>query len=569
MNSPTAFRISKEEARASRAMVATKHERATRAGLEVLELGGNAIDAAIAACFATGVVEPNAATIGGGGYIVYQMGDRCGVIGGHMRAPLEARPDMFRLTGNPGTGTFGWAEVEGGANLEGPLSIGTPGVVAAMCEAHRLFGHLRLEDVIAPAVRLARNGFTPHWHNLYAFGLLAGNLFQHEELRRIFMPGGAMPKGDFFHPGRLRQPELADVMEAIGREGPDVFYKGEVAGRIAEDIQACGGILSRKDFDSYTPFVWDGGLQVSYRGHTVILPPHATAGITTAMTLKLMDRFDFVGMGHNRKETLHAFICSTRLAYADRYAYLADPETVDVPWRGLLSDVYTDRRRAQIGDRVPDEWKAGDPWVEEGRRPEVVHEPSAPLLNDGTTHLCAVDGDGNAVSFTNTIGFGFGSGVVPKGTGIVMNNAMAWFDPVPGRINSILSGRWPLNNATPAIVRTKDGRLMPLGASGGRRITNAVSQMIANIVDFGMGPQAAIDAPRVDCSTPRTSVPEALDATVRGGLEARGHQLKVVGSEYPAGWITNFASPTAIVRDSEGNLTAGVDTFHSAHAEGL
>ncbi len=569
MNRPTAFRISKEEARASRAMVATKHEMATRAGLEVLEVGGNAIDAAIAACFASGVVEPNAATIGGGGYIVYQMGDRCGVIGGHMPAPKSAQPGMFRLTGNPGTGTFGWAEVEGNANLEGALSIGTPGVVAAMCEAHRRFGRLRLEDVVAPAVRLARNGFAPHWHNLYAFGLLAGNLFRYEELRRIFMPDGAMPKGDLFRRGCLRQPELADVMEAIGREGEDVFYKGEVAGRIADDIQANGGILSREDLEGYRPFVWEGGLQVAYRDHTVIVPPHATAGITTAMTLKLMDRFDLAGMGHNREETLHAFICSTRLAYADRYAYLADPATVDVPWTGLLSDAYADRRRAKIGERAPEAWKAGNPWIEEGRRPEVVYAPSAPLLDDGTTHLCVVDGDGNAVSFTNTIGFGFGSGVMPKGTGIVMNNAMAWFDPVPGRINSILPGRWPLNNATPAIVRTKGGGLISVGATGGRRITNAVSQLIANVVDFGMGPQAAIDAPRVDCSSPRTSVPEALDEAVRTGLEARGHRLRVVGRDYPAGRMTSFASPAVIVRDPDGNLTAGVDTFHSAYAEGL
>ncbi len=568
MSQPTQTTIRKTEARADSAMVATKDPHATAAGLEVLRAGGNAIDAAVAACFATGVVEPNSATIGGGGYIVYQVGDRGGVVGGHMPASRSATPDMYTLTGKAATGAFGWVEVEGDANLEGPMSVNVPGVVGAMCEAHRLFGKMPLSEVVAPAARLARDGFTPGWHNLYAFGLLSDSLHRYEELGRILMPGGKMPIGDNLTPGNLKQSDLAETMETIGRDGADAFYKGDVARAMVEDIQSLGGILTREDFATYKPFVWDGGMEVSYQGHTVRVPPHATAGITTAMTLKLMDRFDLARLGHNGVDSLHAIICAARQAYADRYVYLADPETVDVPWNGLLSDAYTDRRRAEIGERAPERWEAGDPWIEEGRRPECVFEPSTPILDDGTTHLCVVDADGNAVSFTNTVGGGFGSGIVPRGTGVVMNNGMMWFDPIPGRVNSILPGRWPLNNATPAMVLGKDGTRIPIGVTGGRRITNAVCQIISNLVDYGMGPQVAINAPRVDCSTPRTSVPVELDEKVRQGLEERGHELTVMGPEYAVTGFANFGSPVAIVKPPSGELTAGVDTFHAAYAEG-
>ena len=568
MSQPTVTTISKMEARAERAMVATKDPHATRAGLELLRAGGNAVDAAVAACFANGVVEPNSATIGGGGYIVYQMGDQGGVVGGHMPAPLSAEPTMFSLTGGSATGPFGWAEVEGDANLQGAMSIGVPGVVAAMCEAHRLFGRVPLPEVVAPAVRLARDGFTPGWHNLYAFGLLSDMLFRHAELSRILMPGGKMPAGDNLRPGNLCQPDLADTMETIGREGADAFYRGDLAKVIVEGIRAEGGILAAEDLAAYRPFVWERGMEIDYRGLTVRVPPHATAGVTTAMTLKLLAGFDLPAMGHNSVESLHAFISSARMAYADRYVYLADPATVDVPWKGLLSDAYSDRRRAEIGAVAPRVWSAGDPWVEEGRRPERVFAPSAPALDDGTTHLCVIDEEGNAVSFTNTVGGGFGSGVVPRGTGVLMNNGMMWFDPIPGRVNSILPGRWPLNNAAPALVLGRDGTCIAVGVTGGRRITNAVSQLVSNMVDFGMGPQQAIDAPRVDCSTPRTSVPVELDVDVRSRLEERGHQLTVMGPEYAITGFANFGSPVAVVRPSTGDITAGVDTFHAAHAEG-
>ena len=566
---PTETRIIKQEARASKGMVATKDRHATEAGVAMLEAGGNAVDAAVAACFAVGVVEPASSGIGGGGYLVYQVGGSGGVVGFPMRGPLAAQPDMYELTGEASTGSFGWAGVANDENIDGFRSIATPGAVAGLCEAHQRFGKLPLQEVLAPAVTLARQGFSPHWFDLYSIGGLADMLFKYEELRRVMMPGGKLPKGDADNPPLLRQPDLADILEAIGRNGPDAFYRGDVAQRIVEGIQSNGGILSLEDLAQYKPFIWDGGLEFAYRGNTVRVPPFASAGITSAMTLKLLGGFDAAAMGHNSEEMLHTYISCARLAYADRFAYVADPEYVDVPWEGLLSDAYTARRRASIDGSVPAAFEPGDPWKEEGRSPTKVLEASRPAVDVGTTHLCTMDAEGNAVSLTNTVMSGFGSGIIPRGTGVVMNNGMMWFDPVPGRVNSIMPGRFPLNNMTPALVIGDEGVRLAVGASGGRRITNCVTQLISKIIDFGLGPQEAIDSPRVDCSNPHTTVSAGIPQDVLRGLESRGHLLRVASEGPVQNVFVGFASPVAIVRKGRDDFRAGVDTFHSAHAAGL
>lgn len=568
MNSPTITRVVKEEARADSAMVATKDIEATRAGLAMLEAGGNAIDAAVAACLAVGVVEPASSGIGGGGYLVYQVGEQGGVIGFPMKGPLAAKPDMYELTGESATGSFGWPGVVDDANIEGFRSIATPGAVAGLCEAHLRFGKLPLSEVVAPAVRLARKGFSPNPFGLYQISGMGGMLFRYNELRRVLMPGGNMPGGDVVDRVVLKQPDLANVLEAIGKGGADAFYKGDIAAAIASDIRRNGGILSEDDMAQYKPLVWDKGLEFGYRGCTVRVPPFACAGTTSAMTLKLLDGFDIAAMGHNSVDMLHAYISCARLAYADRFQYLADPAFADVPWNGLLSDAYTARRRATIGDTAPAAYEAGDPWREEGRQPDSVLPASRPAVDNGTTHLCVMDGEGNAVSITNTIMSGFGSGIIPKGTGVIMNNGMMWFDPVPGRINSIAPGRLPLNNMTPALVLDGDGVRMAVGASGGRRITNCVTQQIVKVLDFGIGPQAAIDSPRVDCSAPYTCIDPRLDADVQAGLEAKGHTLKPISEKFIQSGFTSFASPVAIVRAADG-VRAGVDTFQAAYAEGI
>ena len=566
---PTLTTINKTEARAEGGMVATKDIHATRAGVQMLQMGGNAVDAAVAACFAIGVVEPMSSGIGGGGYLVFQVGDRGGVVGFPMKGSLNAKPDMYELSGEAAVGNFGWAGVVNDENLDGPRSIAVPGAVAGLCEAHRQLGKLPLKEVIAPAVSLARDGHSPGWHNMYALGLMASRLFDFDELRNVFMPGGKLPTGDLTSPALLKQSDLGDVLEAIGREGPSAFYSGDIARALTSDIQAKGGIISEEDLAEYRPFVWDSGLEFGYRGNTVRVPPFACAGTTSAMTLRSLDGFDVASMGHNSADALHAYIYGARLAYVDRFAYMADPAFIDVPWEGLVSDGYTELRRGLIDSKRLGSIETGDPWAFDEGAPGEKMEASAPALDSGTTHLCAMDGDGNAVSLTNTLMAGFGSGFVPKGTGVVMNNGMMWFDPIPGRVNSIMPGKYPLNNMTPALVLGQDGVRLAVGASGGRRITNCVTQLISKVVDYGMGPQEAIDSPRVDCSLPVTSVDPRLSPDVVAELGARGHRVYVIGDNHVQGGFASFASPVAIVRDRDGSFRAGVDTFHSAYAEGL
>ena len=567
-SAPTITTINKTEARSTGGMVATKDIHATKAGVQMLEMGGNAVDAAVAACFAIGVVEPWSCGIGGGGYMVYQLGDQGGVIGFPMKGPLDAKPDMYEFTGEAAVGNFGWPGVVNDENLEGFRSIAAPGAVAGLCEANARLGKLPLSEVIAPALSLARDGYSPGWHNIYSLGGMSDKLFKYDELRSVFMPGDKLPTGDLTSKANLRQPDLANVLEAIGKKGASAFYSGDIAEALTSDIRANGGILSMRDLAEYKPFVWDGGLEFGYSGHTVRVPPFQCAGTTSAMTLRLLDGFDIESMGHNSPDALHAYIYAARLAYVDRFRYMADPAFVDVPWAGLVSDGYTDTRRALISSDKLGKIESGDPWAFEEGAPSRVFEASAPALDPGTTHLCAMDANGGAVSLTNTLMAGFGSGIIPRGTGVVMNNGMMWFDPVPGRVNSIMPGKYPLNNMTPALVMDSDGVKLAVGASGGRRITNCVTQLITKVVNYGMGPQEAIDSPRVDCSLPVTSVDPRLPADVVVELESRGHRIYTIGDGHVEGGFASFASPVAIVRDPASGFRAGVDTFHSAYAAG-
>ena len=586
--SHSVFSSSKQEALGERGMVSTKHRLASAAALEMLRGGGNVIDAAVAAAFAVGVVEPASSGIGGGGYLVYQVGERGGVFGFPMRAPLDVTPDLYRLTGAPAVGAFGWPGVEDDANLEGPRSIAVPGAVAGLTAAHRALGRLPLDEVIAPAVELARGGFAPEFHDLMAFAPQIGKLTRYPELRRVFLPAGELPVGIEIpgpgfrrgepvraEPAKIRQPELADTLETIGTEGADGFYRGGVANRLVDAVQGAGGMLSHADLERYRPFHWQAGdasdgapLEVRYRNLRVRVAPFASGGITSAMTLQLLDRTDLAACGHNTAEALHRYICAARLAYADRFAFLADPESAEVPWRGLTSPAYAARRWETVGGKAPRHFKPGDPWQEEGRRAPRRAPGSAPAYQDGTTHLCVMDGAGNAVSLTNTLMSGFGSGVVAAGTGVILNNGMMWFDPVPGHVNSIAPRKLPLNNMSPLLVLDERGARLAVGASGGRRITNCVTNLVVKMLDFGLGPQQAIDAPRLDCSTPLTAIDGRVAAEVIDELRDRRHHAAAIDPRYTTEGLSPFASPVAIARDG-ATLRGGADTFHSAHAGGL
>lgn len=567
-NLNTLSTYSKTEAISNNGMVATKDKLSTEAGLEILKLGGNAVDAGVAACLAVGVVEPESSGIGGGGYMTFQVGENGGVIGFPMKGPLSGNPDMYELSGEPSVGSFGWAGVKNDENIHGYKSIAVPGCVAGLLEAHKRFGKIPLSEVVAPAVKLARKGFFPEWFTLYKFASLTEMLLRYKELGKTFMPNGALPFGGIDGPYTLKQPDLANTLEEIGKNGIDAFYRSDITENIVKDINQNGGILTMEDFDLYKPFYWENGLEFKYRDKTIRVPKYACAGITSAMTLKTLDRFNLSEVAHNSTEMLHLYISAARLAYADRFKYVADPDYADVPWNGLVSDDYIDKRHKEIKSNAPNEYKPGNPWIQEGRDPKYVLESSQPRPDSGTTHLGVIDKDGNAVSITNTIMSGFGSGIIPKETGVVMNNGMMWYDPTPNRVNSIAPGKFPLNNMTPALVLGKDGVEISVGASGGRRITNCVTSLIVKMIDYKMNPQQAIDEPRVDCSSNTTDVNPDLNSNVVAELKNKGHNIRVLGEGYTQTGFAKFASPVAISKIGN-EFRGGVDTFHAAHAGGL
>ena len=382
----SAFSSVKREARGERAVVATKHRLASAAGLEMLRSGGNVVDAAVAAAFAVGVVEPSSSGIGGGGYLVYQVGERAGAFGfsdaraarsdpRHVPADRRARGRRVRMAGGRGT-TPTWR-----GPARSPLREPSP----ASRQRTESWGGLPLDEVIAPAVELARVGFAPEFHDLMAFGQQAGKLTRHAELRRVFLRNGELPHGVRIpgpgyqrgepvraEPAMIRQPELAETLAEIAIGGAAGFYRGGIAKRLVDAVQAGGGVLCLADLASYRPFHWqaggpgDGPLEVRYRNLRVRVAPFASGGITSAMTLQLLAGADLAACGHNSAEALHRYICAARLAYADRFAFLADPESADVPWHGLTSPAYAARRWAAVGRKAPRHFKAGDPWQEEG-----------------------------------------------------------------------------------------------------------------------------------------------------------------------------------------------------------
>ena len=559
----------KKEVIANNSMVATKDRLASEAAIEVLKSGGNAIDAAIVAFFVLSVVEPYSSGIGGGGYLVYQFGEKGGVIGFPMKSSFAATENMFTLTGEKGVGMFGWDGTVNNANLEGILSIGIPGSVAGLCKAHSLLGKIPLKELIQPAIKIARQGFIPGWFTLNAIAKTIPFILRYEGLSKIFIQENNLEIPTPEKPYCFKQPELANSLELIANEGSSSFYHGELKESILKFFKQTGSIITEKDFTEYSPFIWNKGLEFEYKDSLIRVPPFASGGITTAMTLNLLNEINLKEMQHNTPEMLHNYISSARLAYADRFTYIADPKFVDVPWEGLLSIKYAKERSGLISDENnKKQFLAGQPWNYQKIQNKSLLLPSNPSFDQGTTHLNVIDNEGNAISLTNTIGSSFGSGIVPENTGIIMNNGMLWFDPVPGHVNSITGGKYPLNNMSPALIFTKTGDTLAVGASGGRRITNCVSNLIINLLDFNMTPQQAIDSPRVDCSLPYTSLDHRISKETIKKLKHKGHQLKNMGELSKEQTFSAFASPVVIQKKSNGTLYGGADTFHSAFVSG-
>jgi gamma-glutamyltranspeptidase/glutathione hydrolase len=545
-----------------RGMVVTPAWPASEAGLEIFERGGNAIDVAVAAAFAVGVCEPYHSGVGGGGFILIRLGGSGEVFAIDARevAPKAAERDMYLdETGR----------VDRDAPRTGGLAVAVPGLVRGLVEAHARFGRLAFEDVLAPAIRLAREGFPigVRHRRILEFAMRYGRFERFPETARIQLDGGALPPLGW----RLRQPDLADSLETLARGGGDVFYTGPMAEAIAQSVQAQGGILTVDDLATYE-VRWREPVRGTYRGLEVVsFPPPSSGGVHLVQMLNTLEPFDLAASGANSSETIHTVAEAMKLAFADRAAHLGDPDFYSVPVGWLTSRAYAH----ELSDRIaPRPFWQKVPWKWGRRVPLKVERASVPPPDDsGTSHLSVMDAEGNAVSITQTVNLLFGSGITVPGSGIVLNNEMDDFSSAPNTpnafglvgqtANEIQPGKRPLSSMTPTIVLQRGEPWMVIGSPGGPRIITTVLLSVLNVVDFGMDIQAAVSAHRFhhQWRPDRLYLEPSYSPDVQRQLEDWGHP--VFRSDRP------WSSAQGIVRDLEtGTFWGGSDPRSDGRAVG-
>jgi gamma-glutamyltranspeptidase/glutathione hydrolase len=469
---------------------------ASRAGVDILKRGGNAIDAAVATAFTLAVTYPRAGNLGGGGFAVLRLSDgRVSSIDFRETAPSAAKPDLFLDTrGNliPGKSTVGYA------------ASGIPGTVAGLALAEQKYGsgHLSWASLLEPARRLAAGGFavTPSLaHDLQASAELLG---QFPESRRIYLRSGRLYRaGD-----RMLQPDLAATLARLQHEGPQEFYTGKTARLIAEDMAAHGGLITLADLAGYQA-VERAPLRGSYRGYQVVtMPPPSSGGIALLQMLGMLEPHDVAALGLNSAAKIHLFAEVMRRAFQDRARFLGDPDFVRVPVAGLLEPNYLVRRMADF-DTARATSNAALP----------VGVPAATHESTETTQFSVIDSAGNAVSITYTLNGLWGSGVTIRRTGLLLNDEMDDFSAkvgaanmyglVQGAANAIAPGKRPLSSMTPTIVLKDDKPFLITGSPGGPTIINTVLLVITDIIDHGLSVTQAVDAPRFH----HQWLPDAID----------------------------------------------------------
>jgi len=530
--------------RAAHGMVVAQEARAARIGVDILKQGGNAVDAAVATGFALAVTYPRAGNVGGGGFmVIHHAGGEDIAIDYREAAPAAATAQMFLdADGNPDNRKL----------RSTGLAVGVPGTVAGLALAHRRYGsgRLTLAQLLAPAIALARDG-------LDVDGDLADSLPRMRERLARWPSSAAIflnPDGSVLRPGqRLVQGDLAATLEGIARDGPRAFYEGPVAERIAAAVREAGGTMTADDLRAYDARL-RAPVKGTYRGYTVLsMPPPSSGGVHLIEMLNILEGFTLRDDAASR----HLMIEAMKRAYADRAAYLGDPDQVTVPLAGLISKRYAQSLRATIDPDTATPAQSGNPLPHEG---------------DNTTHFSVVDGEGNAVSNTYTLNFSYGLGLVAAGTGVLLNNEMDDFTARPGATNAFglvgfepnlpAPGKRPLSSMTPTIL-LQDGRpVLVTGSPGGSRIITAVLQQIVNIVDFGMDIAASIEAPRLhhQWQPDEVVVEPMLPVAIRQALEKLGHRVVVrrpateinaIAADKAGGWIGAADSRT------RGALAAG------------
>lgn len=524
---------------AKSAMVSVQEAVAAEVGLEVLKNGGNAVDAGVAVALALAVTLPRAGNLGGGGFMLVHdaKSGETKAIDYREMAPASATRDMY-------------LDAEGNAdsNLSRyhGLAVGVPGTVAGMQLALETYGTMTLAQAAEPAIRLAEDGITVTADLADSLKALEKRLKKWPASAAIFYK----PDGGFYEPGDvLKQPELAATLKKIAAEGPDGFYRGDVAEKIAASVQEAGGSMTVEDLANYKAVIREP-VRGSYRGHEIVsMPPPSSGGTHIIQILNVMEGYPIGFLGHNSSDTIHLMSEAMKRAYADRSEYLGDPDFVDVPVKALTSKAYA----AKIRDGISLNRATPSASIKPGQL--------APYESDQTTHFSIVDKDGNAVSNTYTLNFSYGSGMTAAGTGVLLNNEMDDFSAKPGvpnaygliggDANAVEPGKRPLSSMSPTIV-LKDGKpYLVTGSPGGSRIITTTLQVISNMIDHGMNVAEATHASRIHHQWLPDEIrveDGGLSRDTVAALEARGHTIAVG---------TVMGSTQSIHVDSEKGLLLG------------
>ncbi|MDB4968956.1 MAG: ggt [Myxococcales bacterium] len=514
--------------RHSRGIAAAANLDASRAAAEILKKGGNAVDGAVAAALALGVVDPESSGLGGGGFaVVWNAKDKqARVLDFRETAPAKASRDMF-LVDN---------KADGAKSRWGGLAVAVPGEPAGLAELEAKYGKLGLAAAAQPAIRLAKLGFAAGTHfacaaDDHAPGCSPSTnpppaLAPDDPLRALLLPGGTAVA----ERALVRRPELARTLETLAHRGPAGFYQGAVGQAIVSAVQARGGLLTLDDLRGYKP-IWREPRTGSYRGHQLWGAPAPAGGLTAIEALQILDARPPLGaLGHGSSAADHVIIEAFKHAFADRARSLGDPAFVPVPEARLGAAEYA----RELASRISDD-KIGKP--ESYGDKSLV--PADPPHDHGTSHLCVADGDGNVVALTTTVNLILGARMVGGSSGVVLNDQMDDFSAQPGVpnafgligafANAIAAGKRPLSSMTPMIV-TKDGEpILCVGAAGGPTIITATVQTIINTIDFGLDVEAAVASPRVHAQwMPYVAIVEReTPRDVIQGLERRGHKVVV------------------------------------------
>ena len=536
--------IEGKEVIGSKGAVAAGPEEAARIGARILEQGGNAMDAASAACMACCMFWPHATGVGGYvccGLVLEGGTGRVWSLDANSVAPAAAHQHMYDVgpvgDGPPGVNESEYdCSVRDNANVHGALAIGPPGMMAGMGTLWERWGRLRWEEIVAPSLQILSDGFP--------FGIVASSVRNNEEaIRRCeasvrhLMPEGRLPDPeDVWH-----RPDMEKTLERIAEAGWRDFYEGEIGRKIADSVAGSGGVLTREDMSSYRPRVTEP-YQITYRDAEISAAILPNGGLSCLQALNMMDCLDRVPQ--DTPVFWHRWAEVLKRVWRDRLLYLGDPDFVDVPVELLLSKEYAAGRVESIR-QFPEHVDLRAPALARGG-------------SDGTLHVAAADGEGNIASMTISQGGAFGSCYVAEGTGVILGHGMCRLDPRPGRKNSVMPGKRPLNNTAPLMIRLPD-RDVGTGLPGGRRLVSVSAQMAQRIVDYGATSYQAASAPRLHIQgSERLMIMRSAGDDVVAGLTAMGHEVDVVGGIAGAAHCAEYIKSGGRVRAGGLSWAAGV-----------